>query len=149
MICSRSTALMRSIFFCMDRNSGISRTTRYPTTTVSSGTETQTSQDRLMSSRSAMMMPPMHMMGVATMKFRPISTSICTCWTSLVPRVISVGAPNVLTSLAEKLVTLRNTAAAKVTAQGHGRLRAEVHAGDGGAHLDKGHERASRRRCAR
>ena len=55
------------------------------------------------------MMPPMHMMGVATMKFSPISTSIWTCWTSLVPRVMRVGAPNVFTSLAEKLVTLRNT----------------------------------------
>ena len=54
-------------------------------------------------------MPPMHMMGVATMKFRPISMSICTCWTSLVPRVIRVGAPKTLTSFAEKLVTLRNT----------------------------------------
>ena len=54
-------------------------------------------------------MPPMHMMGVATMKFSPISMSIWTCWTSLVPRVISVGAPKTLTSLAEKLLTLRNT----------------------------------------
>ena len=54
-------------------------------------------------------MPPMHMIGVATMKFSPISTSICTCCTSFVPRVIRVAAPKRLTSFAEKRVTLRNT----------------------------------------
>jgi hypothetical protein len=93
--------LILSIFDCMVRNSGIRRQTRKPTTAPSSGTATQTSQERLTSSRSAMMMPPMHIIGVATMKFRPSSTSICTCWTSLVPRVISDGAPKRPISRAE------------------------------------------------
>ena len=56
-----------------------------------------------------MKIPPMHMMGVATMKFSAMSMSIWTCCTSLVPRVIRVGAPKRLTSRAEKLLTLRNT----------------------------------------
>ena len=46
------------------------------TTTKRTGTETHTSQDSPASSRRAMMMPPMHMIGVETMKFRVMSTSI-------------------------------------------------------------------------
>ena len=40
-----------------------------------------------------MMMPPTIMIGAATSSVQIISTSICTCWTSLVMRVISDGAP--------------------------------------------------------
>ena len=48
------------------------------------------------------MMPPTHMIGAVTIIVKVISTSICTCWTSLVVRVISDGAPNLPTSRAEK-----------------------------------------------
>ena len=63
------------------------------------------SQDSPTSWRSAMMMPPTHMIGAATSIVQVITTSICTCWTSLVLRVISDGAPKWLTSRAEKLPT--------------------------------------------
>ena len=47
-------------------------------------------------------MPPTHVIGAATSSVQVISTSICTCCTSLVMRVISDGAPNWPTSRAEK-----------------------------------------------
>jgi hypothetical protein len=45
--------------------------------------------------------PPTPMIGAATISVQPSSTSICTCWTSLVSRVISEGAPNCCTSRVE------------------------------------------------
>ena len=42
--------------------------------------------------------------------FRPIRTTIWTCWTSLVLRVISDAVPNVSSSAREKLSTLRKIA---------------------------------------
>ena len=45
-----------------------------PTTTNSTGTDTQISQESPASSRTAKMMPPMHMIGVDTMKLSVIST---------------------------------------------------------------------------
>ena len=53
------------------------------------------------------MMPPMHMIGVETMKFSVISTSICTCCTSFVPRVIRVAVPKRPSSSALSESTLR------------------------------------------
>ena len=50
------------------------------------------------------------MIGAATNMVQPISTSICTCVTSLVMRVISDGAPSSLISLAEYPVTWWNRA---------------------------------------
>ena len=87
-----------------------------------------------------MMMPPMHMIGVDTIKFRPISTSIWTCWTSFVPRVIRVGAPKRVDVLGREAGDLAENVATEVAAHRHGCLRAEVHAGNGGAHLDKCHK---------
>ena len=109
MICSRSTVLMPSMRSCISRNRGMRRETSTPTITSSTGTDTQTSHDRPTSSRSAMMMPPMHMIGVETMKFRVMSTSSCTCCTSLVPRVMRVPEPNRLSSRAPSESTLRYT----------------------------------------
>lgn len=60
---------------------------------------------------SAMITPPTHMIGAETIIVNVISTSIWTCWTSLVVRVISEGAPNVPTSRAEKDCTRSKTAA--------------------------------------
>ena len=99
--CSRITPLTASISSCMRRNSGIRRATMTPTITSSTGTETHTSQDSPGSSCTAMRMPPTAMIGTATMKFRPIRVSIWTWLTSLVPRVISVGAPKRPSSSAE------------------------------------------------
>ena len=50
-------------------------------------------------------MPPTHMIGAETISVKVSSTSIWTCWTSLVVRVISDGAPNWPTSRAEKSCT--------------------------------------------
>ena len=50
----------------------------------------------------------MIVIGAATSNVQPINTSICTCVTSLVMRVMSDGAPTSPTSRAEKLVTLWN-----------------------------------------
>jgi len=58
-----------------------------------------------------MMMLPTAMIGAATAMLIAIRTSIWTCCTSLVVRVISDGAPNWPTSRAEKLWTRSNSAA--------------------------------------
>ena len=56
------------------------------------------------------MIPPTARIGAMIIMFRPIRTTIWTCWTSLVLRVISDGVPNVLSSACEKLSTLRKIA---------------------------------------
>jgi hypothetical protein len=93
---------------CMVRNSGIIRHTTDPTLSARAGRATTTSHDRPTSCWSASTLPPMTVMGAATANVQAITTSICTCWTSLVIRVISDGAPNWLTSRAEKSVTRWN-----------------------------------------
>ncbi len=55
-------------------------------------------------------MPPTTVIGAATASVQVMTTSICTCWTSLVMRVISDGAPKMPTSRAEKSVTRWNRA---------------------------------------
>jgi len=55
--------------------------------------------------RTARITPTTIVIGAATAIVAAMTTSICTCWTSLVMRVISEGAPNVPTSRAEKSVT--------------------------------------------
>ena len=57
-----------------------------------------------------MMMPPTHMIGAAIIIVHVITTSICTCCTSLVLRVISDGAPKCATSRAENSPTRRKIA---------------------------------------
>lgn len=69
------------------------------------GMHTASSRDSTRSSRSAMMMPPIDMIGATTSIVTLISTSIWTCWTSLVVRVISDGAPNRPTSRVESRPT--------------------------------------------
>ena len=101
MICSRRIRFTASIRVCMTRNCGTMRTITAPMATTSTGTHTAISQDSPTSSRSAMITPPTHMIGAATSIVQVISTSICTCCTSLVLRVISDGAPNRFTSRAE------------------------------------------------
>ncbi len=55
-----------------------------------------------------MMTPPTIMIGEEAAMRQAMSTSICTCWTSLVPRVISEGAPNWSTSRWENVPTRWN-----------------------------------------
>ena len=110
-ICSRSTRLTSSIIDCIRRNRGTIRTTITPIAPARTGTDTATSHDSPGSSRSAMTIPPMHMIGAATSIVQEVSTSICTCWTSFVHRVISDGAPNRATSCVENSPTRWKTAA--------------------------------------
>ena len=56
-------------------------------------------------------MPPTIMIGTCTASEQVSSASICTCWTSLVLRVISEGAPNCATSRPENAPTRWKTAA--------------------------------------
>ena len=75
---------------------------------TSTGMLTSSSLDSPGSSRSAKKTPPTAAIGAATSSVHDSSTSIWTCWTSLVMRVIRVGAPNIPTSCAEKAVTWWN-----------------------------------------
>ena len=78
----------------------------------------------------AMITPPTAISGAVTITVSAISTSICTCWTSLVLRVISDGAPNVFISRSENLCTARNMRRAHVAADRHRRPRGEVERDD-------------------
>jgi hypothetical protein len=104
-ICSRRTRLTTSIRSCISRNCGIILRMIRPIARTITGTATSTSQDRPTSSCRAMMIPPTHMMGAATSIVQVTTTSICTCCTSLVTRVISDGAPNLPTSRPENSPT--------------------------------------------
>ena len=101
-ICSRSTWFTASIRSCILRNPGTIWEMTVPMAITSTGMLTVSTSDRPVSSRTAMMIPPTSVIGAATSSVQVISTSICTCCTSLVIRVISDGAPKVFISLAEK-----------------------------------------------
>ncbi len=107
-ICSRSTRLTSSMRPCMSRKLGIIREITKPTETNRAGTTTARIQPRPTSSRSAMITPPTIMIGEDAAIRQAIRTSICTCVTSLVPRVMSEGAPNSCSSRAEKVPTRWN-----------------------------------------
>ena len=109
-ICSRRTWFVRSMRFCMFSNCGISRMTTRPTLHANAGMATTRISESGPSSRMAKNKPPTIMIGAATKSVQIMTTSICTCWTSLVIRVMSDDAPNVLTSAAENAVTPRNKA---------------------------------------
>ena len=53
------------------------------------------------------MTPPTARIGAMIIMFRPIRTTIWTCWTSFVLRVMSDGVPNRSSSACEKLSTFR------------------------------------------
>jgi hypothetical protein len=77
----------------MPRNSGRIRTMMAPTAVISTGTITSSEADSGTSWRNARMIPPTHMIGADTMSVNVMRTTIWTCCTSLVVRVISDGAP--------------------------------------------------------
>jgi len=95
---------------CMTRKLGTILLTTKPTLRKSAGTTTASTQPRPTSSRSAMITPPTIMIGEDTAIVQAISTSICTCCTSLVLRVISDGAPKCCTSRVENAPTRWNRA---------------------------------------
>ncbi len=72
---------------------------------ISTGMLTVKIHDRPVSSRMAMMTPPIAVMGAATSNVQVINTRSCTCCTSFVIRVISDGAPYWPISRAEKPAT--------------------------------------------
>ena len=107
---SRVTWLMRSIFFCMDMNSGVAREITRPMKAPMMGIATRMTVESVTLRRSAMMTPPMAIIGAMSTTLSIISTTICTCCTSLVVRVMSDGAPKRLTSACENFWTRRKSA---------------------------------------
>ncbi len=83
---------------CIIRKLGTIRVMIRPSASASTGTVTATSQERPTSTWIAITMPPTIMIGAITISVHDISTSICTCCTSLVSRVIRLGAPKCCTS---------------------------------------------------
>ncbi len=104
-ICSRRSLLTSSMRTCMARKLGTIRLMMNPMAMTSTGTATASSQDRPRFSRMAISTPPTIMIGAATISVQLSRTSICTCWTSLVSRVISDGAPKSCTSRWENAPT--------------------------------------------
>ena len=100
---------MASMWSCIRRKFGTMRKTIVPSTTTATGMKITSTIDRSTSSRSAIATPMTMVMGAATAIVHAITTSICTCCTSLVIRVMSDGAPNWPTSRAEKSVTRWNS----------------------------------------
>ena len=92
---------------CIARKSGIARRTSAPMISAITGTITTRMPVSGTSWRRAMTTPPTSMIGAETMTVRPIRTTIWTCWTSFVFRVISEAAPKWLTSTWENDSTLR------------------------------------------
>ena len=111
LICSRRIRFTSSMRLCTSRKLGTICETTSPTERNSAGTTTASSHDRPRSSRIAITMPPTIMIGTCTASEQVSSASICTCWTSLVLRVISDGAPNCATSRPENAPTRWKTAA--------------------------------------
>ena len=109
-----------------------------PTAISSTGTLTTMSQDSWMSCCRAMMTPPIARIGAETSRVQVISTSICTCCTSFVLRVMSDGAPNFDDLALRELAHLAEDRAAQVAADAHRDPRAEVDGGDRAGDL---HER--------
>ncbi len=109
--CSRSTRLTSSMRTCITRKLGTICRTMSPTRRASTGTTSTISHESPTSSRIAITTAPTIMIGADTNMVKPISTSICTCWTSLVSRVMSEGAPKCCTSRAENVPTRRKIAA--------------------------------------
>ena len=81
----------------MTWKSGIALNTMMEITASMSGMMNSSRSDSLASSRTAMMTAPTAVMGASTIMVRPVMTSICTCCTSFVLRVMSDGTPSALT----------------------------------------------------
>ncbi len=75
-----------------------------------SGMMTTSAVESGTSIRTAMMTPPIAVIGAMIIMFRPMATSCCICCTSLVFRVMSDGVPKKLTSVCENASTRRKMA---------------------------------------
>ena len=93
-----------------------------------SGRITSSRPDSGTSVRSAMKIPPTIRIGAETMIVSAMNTTVWTCWTSFVLRVISDAGPKWLTSTCENVSTLREDRAADVAPEAHRDPRAEVDA---------------------
>ena len=102
---------------------------------MSSGRLTASSHDRPRSCRIAMNTPKTTMIGAATTIVHVMSTSIWTCCTSLVMRVMSDGAPKRLTSLAENVGHPVEERGPHVASEAHRRPGRAVDRADGEGHL--------------
>jgi len=107
---SRMTWLMRSSLAWTARNSGIARDMTRAMKAAINGSTTMSRPDNGTSWRMARMIPPMIRIGAEMMSVRAMKTTIWTCWTSLVLRVISDGVPKRLISTWLKSWTLRKMA---------------------------------------
>ena len=107
---SRITRLIRSIFTCMARNRGTAGMATRAMSPAMTGRITASDRERRAFTRIAMKSPPIPMIGAMAIMVRARSTTICTCCTSLVARVISEWVPKRFSSIWEKLSTRRNSA---------------------------------------
>ena len=103
--CSRRISLIRSIFSCITRKVGVIRTMMEPCARRTSGMVTMKIHDRPMSWRIASITPPTAVNGAASRRVQVMSTSIWTCCTSFVMRVMSEGGPKWFTSRLENSLT--------------------------------------------
>ena len=140
---------MASMWSCIRRKFGTIRKTIVPSTTTATGMKITSTIDRSTSSRRAITTPITIVIGAATAIVQAITTSICTCCTSLVIRVISDGAPNWPDLLGREVGDAVEQRAAQVAPEAHRDLAAEVHGGDRERDLDHARTPASRRRCVR
>ena len=102
---SRMTWLIRSSLVWTARKSGIARDITRPMTAAINGRITTSRPDSGTSVRSAMITPPTIRIGAEIMMVRAMKTSVWTCWTSFVFRVMSDAGPNWLTSTCENVST--------------------------------------------
>ena len=100
--------MTRSIRPCICSNDGTIRLITSPSTMISSGTATSRIIARPVSSRMARMVPITIVSGAAIIIVATITRRSCTCWMSLVIRVVSDGAPNCVTSRPDSPTTRRN-----------------------------------------
>ena len=139
-ICSRITRLIWSMRSCISWKAGTISATITPRTTAAAGMATARITDSPGSSRTAMTMPTTIVIGAPIAIVQVITTSICTCCTSLVMRVISDGAPNAPTSRAEKSVTWWKRLARRSRPKPIATFGAEVHGGGRERALHEGDE---------
>ena len=92
--CSRRISLMRSMRSCILRKVGTMLPIMIPSRTARIGIANIKIRDNPKSWCIARNTPPIDVNGALSNKVHVINTSICTCCTSFVIRVISDGAPN-------------------------------------------------------
>ena len=85
------------------------------------------------------MTPPTIRIGAEIMTVRAMKTSVWTCWTSFVLRVMSEAGPKLVDLDLRERLDLAEDRAAQVAPEAHGCARAEVDGGDGRDAQDQRH----------